>query len=273
MTERAVATMSSAQMNRFMRDRMLGIETKMDSPVVPNPTASEPSGPPTRDVTLTRQDGDYWMSLDVADMMDMGSPILTRLKVWFHQTPTPDDRIFLRATSMFSWCNAPSSYYNTLLNQIDVSCAKMIGIVDREVSGLDVYFMLACDELLVRGYGYFILKPNGRTLPKNRDPEEQVLFAYSDRLFQRAVDNGWITEEERDTVYSGQPVYITRDQFEARVGKAKGLTVEGYTPPAPEADKGEEGESGDDKTQVESGTPPAEDDVAGRSVPPATDDK
>lgn len=239
-TERAMSTMSAAAFNRVMRNRALGIDPKMDSPSAVPADSSGPCAAPTREVVLTRQDGDYWMFLDVADLMDFGSQLLTRIKVWFHQTPTPSDRIFLRATSMFCWWNVPSAYFNTILNQIDVSCAKMVGVVDREVGGLDVYFMLACDELLIRGYGYMILKPNGRTLPKDRTPEEKVMFAYSDRLLQRAVDNGWITEEERDTVNSGEPVYITRASFEARVATAKNLTVEGYTPPPAEEEAQEE---------------------------------
>lgn len=224
-TNKNVMSMDSAQFRAQMKHRALS--AYMDAAPAPVSVAPNSSSASNKDSVLVKSDGEYFLTINPMTVTDLDHTNPTRLKVWFHQSVNEGDVIHLSLAPPFPYFRVPPSFFSTILNQIYVSAGKMIGHVDRGYVGVEAYFMFACKEMVVGEYGSLMLAPLSDKLPEDRCQMERAESAFGLELLNQAVRRGWVTEEERDLLDSGEMVFLTANDLRGRVTEDNGLSVGG----------------------------------------------
>ncbi len=166
-------------------------------------------------VQIIFQDGEYWVSLNVARLA-ISQPSTASLIVWLSELRAPERvRLFIHTGSGFT--DQSLDQYMPLINAILLCRAKVVGVIDHIFTDYSAYILLSCSELSVTRFGQLTLSPLWRADEDRISDRERCAMDPALMLLEIAQTKGWITSEEIACIKEQQPVYIPQKRLKARL--------------------------------------------------------
>lgn len=157
----------------------------------------------------------YFVSIDVSTMLDTSEDLRSMI-VWLNGLK-PNVTLELSLHCGSNAAVRPFGAYLAMLNAITTCKAKTIGIVDHFFGGMDAYFLLVCENLIVSPFGQIVLNGSAAN-DKSISPDVAVVLnEFCQYLVRNATQAGLLTEEECSTVLGGATVYLSPADLDARV--------------------------------------------------------
>lgn len=181
------------------------------SPPLPKPPAYYATIHPTDEKTI-------FLSLDVSRLMESSDDVRSMVS-WF-SCLSEDYTLIISIHCGSGGASAPIAYYITMLNAITLSKAKTIGLVDHIFAGMDAYFLLVCQELIVSDFGQIVLTKytSKKFNEQNQDLDmEEAVSSFTRKLVKNAVDVGLLTQEEFQDLAQNITVYLPPHILKDRV--------------------------------------------------------
>ncbi len=94
--------------------------------------------------------------------------------------------------------------------------ANLIGMIDCQYSASPAYFMLACTRLMVSQWGEIMISRPSNWGSTNYNKAAEPFFKQS--LLKTAINKGFLTEGEAQSIIDGKSVVIRYKDFESRQG-------------------------------------------------------
>lgn len=167
------------------------------------------------DIRVDKSTNTYDITIDVGEFI-RGMHQNDLFYVWLLKRGS-DERVnftFTRQTGFYS-C---SEGFLTFLNALRLCQATTVARVDHMHEGVCAWAVLTCDQLATSDFGLLqlspITSPDGRT-----DTLTAQLKASADYIFflyERAVERGWMTQDEVTALATGSVVFITPDTLKER---------------------------------------------------------